>query len=91
MEKVLKAGAVLGSAVLAARFVGPKVHARLLSACERMFEHAPETFPPKRAMHGIDRCRTNTERILELLEGSFDAGNGAQLRSPSESATARTA
>jgi hypothetical protein len=40
----------------------------MLAACQGMFEHMPEDFPPKRMMGGIEEIRANSTRILELLE-----------------------
>jgi hypothetical protein len=33
-----------------------------------MFERMPDTFPPKRAMRGIEEIQVRTARIIELLE-----------------------
>jgi hypothetical protein len=60
--------ALTGVGVVVARLLAPKLHARLLAACERMFEQMPNDFPPKRMMRGIDEIRANTARTLELLE-----------------------
>jgi hypothetical protein len=60
--------ALTGVGVVVARLLAPKLHARMLAACERMFEQMPNDFPPKRMMRGIDEIRANTARTLELLE-----------------------
>jgi hypothetical protein len=62
-------GAVFTAAgVVMVRPLAAKLHARLLAACERMFDQAPEQFPPKRILRGIEEIRANTARTLELLE-----------------------
>jgi hypothetical protein len=60
--------ALAGAGVLAARALAPKLHTRLLAACEHMFDEAPDNFPPKRMLHGIEEIRINSARTLELLE-----------------------
>jgi hypothetical protein len=59
---------LIGVGVLAARALAPKLHARLLVACEHMFEEMPDSFPPKRMLHGIEEIRANSARTVELLE-----------------------
>jgi hypothetical protein len=68
MRRLTIGAAVIGGVVLAARALGPKLHARMLETCKGMFEQMPEDFPPKRMMGGVEEVRTNTRRILELLE-----------------------
>ena len=68
MRRIAIGAAVIGGVVVAARVLAPKLHARMLAACEAMFEHMPEDFPPKRIMGGIEEIRANTRRTLELLE-----------------------
>jgi hypothetical protein len=68
MRRIAIGAAVIGIGMLAARALSPKLHARLLAACERMFEQMPEEFPPKRIMRGIEEIRADTARTLELLE-----------------------
>jgi hypothetical protein len=65
--------------VAAARALAPKLHARLVARCERMFEQMPEDFPPKRMLRGIEEIRANTSRALELLEGRQPAGEDEPL------------
>ena len=60
--------ALVGAGVVAARVLAPKLHARILAACEHMFEEMPDSFPPKRMLHGIEEIRANSARTLELLE-----------------------
>ena len=68
MRKVAIGAAVIAGAVVAARVLAPKLHARMLAACKGMFEQMPEDFPPKRMMGGIEEIRANTAQTLELLE-----------------------
>jgi hypothetical protein len=68
MRRIAIGAALAGVGVLVARALAPKLHERLMAACERMFEQMPESFPPKRMMRGIDEVRANTARTLELLE-----------------------
>ena len=63
---------VLG--VLGMRALAPRLHARLLAACERMFEEMPESFPPKRMMRGIEEINANSARTLALLEERTQTG-----------------
>ena len=60
--------ALVGTAALVLRALAPKLHARMLAACEHMFEEMPDTFPPKRMLRGIEEIRANSARIIELLE-----------------------
>jgi hypothetical protein len=68
--------AFAGVGVLAARALGPRLHARLMAGCERMFEQMPDTFPPKRMMRGIEEIRANSARTLALLEAPRAGGKG---------------
>lgn len=74
---ILTALTVVG--VMAARALAPRLHDRMLATCERMFEQMPEGFPPKRMLHGLEEARTNTARILELLEERDQAEPTAPL------------
>jgi hypothetical protein len=60
--------ALAGASVLALRALAPKLHARILVACGHMFDEAPDNFPPKRMLKGIEEIRVNSARTLELLE-----------------------
>jgi len=60
--------ALAGAGVLALRALAPKLHMRMLAACERVFDEAPDNFPPKRMLRGIEETRANSVRTLELLE-----------------------
>lgn len=68
--------ALTGVGVLVARAFAPKLHARLMAKCERMFEQMPDSFPPKQMLRGIEEIRANTARTLALLEESAPAGRG---------------
>jgi hypothetical protein len=68
MRRIAISVALIGGVVVAARVLAPKLHARMMAACEGMFEQMPEDFPPKRMMGGIEEIRENTARTLELLE-----------------------
>jgi hypothetical protein len=69
-------GALAGVGVLAARALAPRLHARLIAGCERMFEQMPDSFPPKRMMRGIEEIRANSARTLALLEARQQVGEG---------------
>jgi hypothetical protein len=60
--------ALAGVGALALRALAPKLHTRLLAACEHMFDEAPDSFPPKRMLRGIEEIRANSARTLVLLE-----------------------
>lgn len=68
MRKGAIAVALTGAGALAARALAPDLHARLMAACERMFERMPDTFPPKRMLQGIEEIRASSARTLALLE-----------------------
>lgn len=68
MRRIAIAAALAGAGVLAVRGLVPKLHARLLAACERMFEQMPEEFPPKRIMRDLEEVKANSAHALELLE-----------------------
>ena len=61
--KLLKIAAVAGGGMLVMRLVGPKLSERM----NRMFEDAPEDFPPKWMYLNITAIRDNTEHILEVV------------------------
>ncbi len=73
MRRIVVTGAFVGVGILVARAFVPKLHARLLARCEGTFERMPDTFPPKRMMSGIEEIRTQTARILDLLEVDREA------------------
>jgi hypothetical protein len=79
MKRMAIGAALTGVGVLAARALVPKLHARLLAGCERMFEQMPDDFPPKRVMRGIEEIRANSARTLELLEERGQTGEGETL------------
>ena len=82
MKRLVISAAVVGGVVVAARVLAPKLHARMLAACRGMFEHAPEDFPPKRIMGGIEEICVNTQRILELLEERTQAEEAEPQEQP---------
>ena len=86
MRRLVVGGTLAGIGVFVVRALAPRVHARLMVACERMFEEMPESFPPKRMLRGIEAITSNTERTLELLEGrelsSTAFSNTRKRRSP---------
>jgi hypothetical protein len=61
--KLLKVAAVIGGGMLAMRLIGPKLGERM----DRMFEQAPDNFPPKWMYLNITAIRENTERILDTV------------------------
>ena len=82
MRRLVISAAVVGGVVVGARVLAPKLHARMLAACQGMFEHMPEDFPPKRIMGGIEEIRANTTRILELLEEGTRADKAQPQEKP---------
>jgi hypothetical protein len=72
MRRIAIVGAFVGVGILILRARVPKLRQRLIARCEGMFERMPDTFPPKRAMRGIEETRVKTARILELLEARED-------------------
>jgi hypothetical protein len=80
MRRLAFGAAFVGVAVLGARLIMPRLHARMLAACTHMFEHVPEDVPPKRMLAGIDEIRLNTARALVLLEELEQADKGKQVR-----------
>jgi hypothetical protein len=68
IRRIAIRAALIGVGVLAVRALAPKLHARLLAACERVFEQAPNDFPPKRMLRGIEEIRVNSARTVQLLE-----------------------
>jgi hypothetical protein len=91
MKRIAIGAALTGVGVLAARALVPKLHARLLAGCERMFEQMPDDFPPKRVMRGIEEIRANTARTLELLEEREDASTSVSPSPVSTTAVGRAA
>jgi hypothetical protein len=77
MRRVAVGAAFAALAVVALRALAHRLHARLLVACERMFEEMPESFPPKRMLRGIEEISANSERTLELLEGRELSGTAS--------------
>jgi hypothetical protein len=73
IRRIAARAALVGAAALVLRALAPKLHARMLAACEHMFEEMPDSFPPKRMLHGIDEIRVNSARAVELLEEREDA------------------
>lgn len=61
--KLLKVAAVIGGGMLVVRLIGPKLGERM----DRMFEAAPDDFPPKWMYLNITAIRENTDHILEAL------------------------
>jgi hypothetical protein len=92
MRRIAIGAALAGVGVLVARAFAPKLHARLMAGCERMFEQMPDSFPPKRMMRGIEEIRANSARTLALLEAREQAGEAEPPGGPfSTEAMAHTA
>ena len=68
MRRIAIGAALAGVGVLVVRAAAPRLHARAMAGCERMFEQMPDSFPPKRMMRGIDEIRAHSARTLALLE-----------------------
>ena len=73
------AAALAAVGFLIARKHPPRLHERLMSRCEDMFEQMPDNFPPKRMMRSIDEIHVETSRILELLEPHKDEADELEL------------
>jgi len=80
MKRIGIGAAFTGIGVLVARALAPKLHARLMAGCERMFEQMPDNFPPKRMLRGIDEIRANSARTLALLEEREQSGEAEPRR-----------
>ena len=87
MRRLAISAAVVGGVLVAARVLAPKLHARMLAACQGMFEHMPEDFPPRKIMGGIEEIRENTSRTLELLEERARAEEATPQEEPLWSST----
>lgn len=79
MRRLVIGAGLVGGAVVLARAVAPRLHARMLGACERMFEQLPDEFPPKRMLSGIEEIRATSARTLELLEERTEAVQAERL------------
>jgi hypothetical protein len=79
IRRIAAGAALVGAAALVLRALAPKLHARMLAACEHMFDEMPDTFPPKRMLRGIDEIRVNSARTVELLEERGQAVEREQL------------
>lgn len=88
MRRLAFGAALAGVAVLGARLIMPRLHARMLAACTHMFEELPEDFPPRRMLAGIEEIRASTARALVLLEERERADKGEQVRSGSSTGRA---
>ena len=86
MRQIATRAAQIGVGVLAARALAPRLHERMMAACERMFEQTPDNFPPKRMMRGIEEIRSNTERTVAILEERETAALVAAARRHSHTA-----
>ena len=80
---------LVGVGALAARVLAPRLHARLMAGCERMFEQMPDTFPPKRMMSGIEEIRATSARTLRLLEEREQKAEVETLREASRNSEER--
>lgn len=83
MRRIAIVGAFVGLGILVVRARVPKLHERLMARCEGMFERMPDTFPPKRAVRGVEEIRVNTARILELVEAGTDEADEPEAFDPS--------
>ena len=83
MRRLAIGAALIGAGVLVARALAPRLHARLMAGCERMFEQMPDSFPPKRMMRGIEEIRANSVRTLALLETREQPAEAETLREAS--------
>ena len=83
MKRLAIAVALVGGGVVLVRGLAPKLHARMMAACNGMFEQMPDDFPPKRMMSGIEEIRANTARTQALLEKFNRADEAGALVEPS--------
>ena len=83
MRRRLIGVAFAGVSALTARALAPRLHARLMAGCERMFEQMPDDFPPKRMMRGVEETRANSARTLALLEAHERAREAETLAAAS--------
>lgn len=88
MRGIAIGGALTVVGVLVARRLAPRLHARLLAGCERMFAEMPDSFPPKRMMRGIEEIHANTVRTLEMLGEREQLGDVQRLAEPSSTRAA---
>ena len=79
MKRLAIGAGLIGGVVVLVRALTPKLHARMLAACQGMFEQMPDDFPPKRMMAGIEEIRTNTARTYALLQELKQADEAASL------------
>jgi hypothetical protein len=87
MRRLAIGAALVAGVAFAARELAPKLHERMLAKCQRMFEHMPEDFPPKKITVGVEEIRANTTRMLELLEERAQAEEAKPPEEPLWSAT----
>ena len=78
MRRFAIAAALVAVGVLVVRVRLRNLHERLAARCEAMFDRMPDTFPPKKMMHGIEETRVQTTRILELLEARNNESGGSE-------------
>jgi len=79
MKRLLIVGVAVGAAALVAK--------RAAAHCggidfERMIERMPENAPPKWMFRNVSAIRTNTERILELLNAEPAPASETRERVP---------
>ena len=79
MKRLAIGAGLIGGVVVLVRALTPKLHARMLAACQGMFEQMPDDFPPKRMMAGIEEIRANTARTHALLQELKQADDAARL------------
>lgn len=68
---VLAAGMFLVIAKLAGK-TGPVMRERCSEMCHRMLANMPDSFPPNRMMADLESIKTQTARILEVVEGQTE-------------------
>jgi len=88
MRRLALGAAFVGVAVLGARLIMARLHARMLAACTHLFEGMPEDFPPRRMLAGIEEIRESTARALVLLEEREQAVKGTEVRAGSSTGQA---
>jgi hypothetical protein len=57
MRRIATVGAFLGVGILMTRVVVPKLHERVMTRCEAIFERRPEKLPARKMMCGVEAVR----------------------------------
>lgn len=82
MRRIAIGAALIGGGILVARALVPKLHARMLAGCKRMFEQKPDHFPPKQMKMCMEKFHAAAAQSPEQLGERTRAGEepGPELR-----------